>query len=153
MELPEQRRFPVNVVNMIPADVPGRYWQKSRRTKIAGVGNEREPENGLVELDRGLYRFRPHFCPVDFGGEGGLQVDAEGFVDPKRLNHFRHICSRDFFLISVGRGKVLQPMNLAEAEELMDWVYRISKNAPSIVATTEAPSCRGIALEKCGRKV
>ncbi len=52
-----------------------------------------------------------------------------------------------FFLISVGRGKVLQPLSPEEGEELMGWVYRTSKIAPFIVATTEAPSYRRVALE------
>jgi radical SAM protein len=52
-----------------------------------------------------------------------------------------------FFLISVGRGKVLQPLEAAEAEKLMGWVYELSKTAPFIVATTEAPSFRRVALE------
>lgn len=53
-----------------------------------------------------------------------------------------------FFLIPVGRGKVLQALPAEEAEELMRWVYNTSKTAPFIVATTEAPSYRRVALEQ-----
>jgi radical SAM protein len=53
-----------------------------------------------------------------------------------------------FFLISVGRGKVLQPLTPAEGENLMTWIYETSRTAPFIVATTEAPSYRRVALEK-----
>src|SRR5579871_937882 len=53
-----------------------------------------------------------------------------------------------FFLISVGRGKVLQPLSPAEGEDLMGWIYEISGAAPFIVATTEAPSYRRVALQK-----
>ena len=53
-----------------------------------------------------------------------------------------------FFLISVGRGKVLQPLTPAEGEKLMEWIYETSRTAPFIVATTEAPSYRRVALEK-----
>jgi radical SAM protein len=53
-----------------------------------------------------------------------------------------------FFLISVGRGKVLQPMSAEAGEELMRWVYDTAKAAPFIVATTEAPSYRRVALER-----
>lgn len=54
-----------------------------------------------------------------------------------------------FFLISVGRGKVLQPMEAAEAEELMRWVYRTSQeSAPMILSTTEAPSYRRVVIEE-----
>ena len=52
-----------------------------------------------------------------------------------------------FFLISVGRGKVLQPLPAEDGEELMRWVYETAKAAPFIVATTEAPSYRRVALE------
>jgi len=51
-----------------------------------------------------------------------------------------------FFLISVGRGKVLQPLAPEEAEMLMGWIYETSRRAPFIIATTEAPSYRKIAL-------
>ncbi|MCZ2146341.1 MAG: TIGR04053 family radical SAM/SPASM domain-containing protein [Bryobacterales bacterium] len=53
-----------------------------------------------------------------------------------------------FFLISVGRGKVLQPLAPEDAERLMGWIYDTSRIAPFIVATTEAPSFRRVALER-----
>lgn len=53
-----------------------------------------------------------------------------------------------FFLISVGRGKVLQPLPADEAEALMAWIHEASLTAPFTVATTEAPSFRRVALEQ-----
>jgi radical SAM protein len=53
-----------------------------------------------------------------------------------------------FFLISVGRGKMLQPLSPQEGESLMGWVYETSRVSPFVVATTEAPSYRRFALEK-----
>jgi radical SAM protein len=53
-----------------------------------------------------------------------------------------------FFLISVGRGRVLQPLSPEEGERLMSWIYATSKIAPFVVATTEAPSYRRVALER-----
>jgi MoaA/NifB/PqqE/SkfB family radical SAM enzyme len=53
-----------------------------------------------------------------------------------------------FFLISVGRGKVLQPLSPEDSEKLMQWVYTTSNKAPFIVATTEAPSYRRVVLEQ-----
>jgi len=53
-----------------------------------------------------------------------------------------------FFLISVGRGKVLEPLSAGDAEGLMGWIYEISKTAPFIVATTEAPSYRRVAVQR-----
>jgi radical SAM protein len=52
-----------------------------------------------------------------------------------------------FFLISVGRGKVLQPLSPLEAEDLMHWIHQTSRVAPFTVSTTEAPSFRRVALE------
>jgi radical SAM protein with 4Fe4S-binding SPASM domain len=53
-----------------------------------------------------------------------------------------------FFLISVGRGKVLQPVTPERGEDLMRWIYDISRVAPFTVATTEAPSYRRVALNR-----
>jgi len=53
-----------------------------------------------------------------------------------------------FFLISVGRGKMLQPLSPEEGERLMGWVYETSRVSPFVVATTEAPSYRRFALEQ-----
>ncbi len=53
-----------------------------------------------------------------------------------------------FFLISVGRGKVLEPLAGEKAEELMEWVYETAKTAPFVVATTEAPSYRRVAIQR-----
>jgi len=53
-----------------------------------------------------------------------------------------------FFLISVGLGKVLQPLSPAEGEKLMRWIHQTSTEAPFTVATTEAPSYRRVALER-----
>ena len=53
-----------------------------------------------------------------------------------------------FFLIAVGRGKVLQPLAPAEAEDLMRWIYHTGKQSPFVIATTEAPSYRRIAIEE-----
>ena len=53
-----------------------------------------------------------------------------------------------FFLISVGRGKVLEALSPEAAETLMSWIYETSKVAPFTVATTEAPSYRRVAVER-----
>lgn len=53
-----------------------------------------------------------------------------------------------FFLISVGRGKVLEALSPEEGEKLMQWIYDTSLDSPFIVATTEAPSYRRVALQR-----
>ncbi|HUY80740.1 MAG TPA: TIGR04053 family radical SAM/SPASM domain-containing protein [Acidobacteriaceae bacterium] len=51
-----------------------------------------------------------------------------------------------FFLIEVGRGKTLQPIAPEQGEELMRWVFDLSREAPFQIKTTEAPSFRRLAL-------
>ena len=51
-----------------------------------------------------------------------------------------------FFLIAVGRGKVLQPITPERGEELMHWVYNLANVSPFAIKTTEAPSYRRVAL-------
>jgi radical SAM protein len=53
-----------------------------------------------------------------------------------------------FFLISVGRGKVLQALSPEDGEKLMNWIHETSQIASFTVATTEAPSFRRVALER-----
>jgi radical SAM protein len=53
-----------------------------------------------------------------------------------------------FYLIAVGRGKLLQPVTPQRGEELMRWAFNLSIDAPFVVATTEAPSYRRVALEQ-----
>jgi len=53
-----------------------------------------------------------------------------------------------FFLIAVGRGKVLQPITPEHGEEVMNWAFDLSRTAPFTVATTEAPSYRRVALDR-----
>lgn len=51
-----------------------------------------------------------------------------------------------FYLIAVGRGKVLEPVTPERGEELMRWTYNLAKEAPFAIKTTEAPSYRRVAL-------
>ncbi|HET9100691.1 MAG TPA: TIGR04053 family radical SAM/SPASM domain-containing protein [Acidobacteriaceae bacterium] len=57
-----------------------------------------------------------------------------------------------FFLIAVGRGKTLQPVSPEHGEDLMRWIYDLSRTAPFQVKTTEAPSYRRIALSEMRRE-
>ena len=52
-----------------------------------------------------------------------------------------------FFLISTGRGKMLQSLTADQAEKCLRWIYQLSKTSPFAIRTTEAPSYRRVALE------
>jgi len=53
-----------------------------------------------------------------------------------------------FFLIAVGRGRILRPVTPARGEAIMNWVYDVRHAARFAIKTTEAPSYRRIALER-----
>jgi AdoMet-dependent heme synthase len=53
-----------------------------------------------------------------------------------------------FFLISVGRGKALNPVSPEEGERIMNWVLDLVPSAPFAVKTTEAPSYRRLAVNR-----
>ena len=51
-----------------------------------------------------------------------------------------------FFLIAVGRGRMLEEIAAEKSDEVMNWVYDIAREAPFAVKTTEAPHYRRVAL-------
>ncbi len=53
-----------------------------------------------------------------------------------------------FFLIAVGRGKMLQEIPAAQSDDVMNWVFDIARKAPFAVKTTEAPHYRRVALTR-----
>lgn len=53
-----------------------------------------------------------------------------------------------FFLIGVGRGKSLQSITAAQAEQLFHWLYERSKEAPFAIKTTEAMHFRRVAYQR-----
>jgi radical SAM protein len=55
-----------------------------------------------------------------------------------------------FFLIAVGRGKMLEEIPPEESDRVMDWIYDVAKEAPFAVKTTEAPHYRRVALKRMG---
>jgi radical SAM protein len=52
-----------------------------------------------------------------------------------------------FFLVPIGRGRVLKPINPQQAETVMSWLCEVSETAPFGVKTTEAPHYRRVALQ------
>jgi radical SAM protein len=70
----------------------------------------------------------------------------------ERLKDFAVMRWSMFFLIAVGRGKLLQPVTAQRGEEIMRWAYNLSQESPFVVATTEAPSYRRVALEQMRAK-
>ncbi len=53
-----------------------------------------------------------------------------------------------FFLVPVGRGKILGAVTAEQTEHLLEWLYDFSKTAPFAIKTTEAHHYRRVALQK-----
>ncbi len=53
-----------------------------------------------------------------------------------------------FFLIPVGRGRMLGQVTSAQCEEMLQWLYGMSKESPFVITTTEAPHYRRVALQR-----
>ncbi|MBI2561729.1 MAG: TIGR04053 family radical SAM/SPASM domain-containing protein [candidate division NC10 bacterium] len=52
-----------------------------------------------------------------------------------------------FFLVSVGRGRALRPIEAAECERTLRWLARQASAWPFTVTTTEAPQFRRVVIE------
>jgi len=52
-----------------------------------------------------------------------------------------------FFLVSVGRGRALRPLEAAECERTLRWLARQAPEWPFTVTTTEAPQFRRVVIE------
>jgi radical SAM protein len=55
-----------------------------------------------------------------------------------------------FFLVPVGRGRVLDPITPERAESVMEWLLETADDAPFGIKTTEAPHYRRVAMERAG---
>jgi radical SAM protein len=92
-----------------------------------------------------------------WAGEVGLPLQVNTLVGAETVDDlpatFALLCDLPvtrwsmFFLISVGRGRVLEALSPIAGEALMHWIWDVSRRAPFAVATTEAPSYRRVALE------
>jgi len=52
-----------------------------------------------------------------------------------------------FFLVPVGRGRVLTPIPPERAERVLSWLHEVSEAAPFGLKTTEAPHYRRVAIQ------
>jgi radical SAM protein len=55
-----------------------------------------------------------------------------------------------FFLVPVGRGRLLAGLSPEHAESVLEWLQETSESVPFGVKTTEAPSYRRVALQRQG---
>jgi radical SAM protein len=53
-----------------------------------------------------------------------------------------------FFLVPVGRGRLLDPVSPARAESVMSWLHDLDGRVPFGIKTTEAPHYRRVGLQR-----
>lgn len=53
-----------------------------------------------------------------------------------------------FFLVPVGRGRILEPIEPERADAVMEWLTEVSDTEPFGVKTTEAPQYRRVAMQR-----
>ncbi|MGQ3414187.1 TIGR04053 family radical SAM/SPASM domain-containing protein [Natrinema sp. LN54] len=53
-----------------------------------------------------------------------------------------------FFLVPIGRGRVLEPIEPERADAVMEWLAEVSDEEPFGVKTTEAPQYRRVAMQR-----
>ncbi|MBI4240281.1 MAG: TIGR04053 family radical SAM/SPASM domain-containing protein [Candidatus Rokubacteria bacterium] len=53
-----------------------------------------------------------------------------------------------FFLVPMGRGRVLGQLTAARCEELLQWLVQVSRESRFVVTTTEAPHYRRVVLQR-----
>ncbi|NGM67585.1 TIGR04053 family radical SAM/SPASM domain-containing protein [Natronolimnobius sp. AArcel1] len=53
-----------------------------------------------------------------------------------------------FFLVPVGRGRILEPIDPETADAVMAWLHTVSTDEPFGLKTTEAPQYRRVALQR-----
>lgn len=88
----------------------------------------------------------------------GLRVQINTLVAAETLDDLPAIyqllltlkiaCWSLFFLIPIGRGRLLQEVDPGRSEAIMVWIFESSSAVPFSVRTTEAPSYRRVALSR-----
>ncbi|WP_254863058.1 TIGR04053 family radical SAM/SPASM domain-containing protein [Halovivax gelatinilyticus] len=53
-----------------------------------------------------------------------------------------------FFLVPVGRGRILDPISPERAESVMEWLYDVRREASFALKTTEAPMYRRVVAQR-----
>jgi AdoMet-dependent heme synthase len=164
----EARRLKL-MVSITPSATPGLtpdVLAKLRDHEIESIGLSLDGSSaGRHDAIRGVDGcFERTICAAQAASDLGLPVQINTLVFQETagdlpqiyelLKSFQIMRWSLFFLVSVGRGKMLQPLTPGQGEECMNWVFDVSEAAPFQIKTTEAPSFRRVALnrmKKAGR--
>jgi radical SAM protein len=133
---------------------------KLKEHEIGSIGLSLDGSNALRhEAVRGVEGcFDRTISAIRAAGNLGLPIQINTLVSQETVDDLPQIyellktlpitCWSLFSLISVGRGKLLQPLAPGQGEKYLNWVFDLSQGAPFRIKTTEAPSYRRVALDR-----
>ncbi len=148
--------------SLAPAVTPDFTLDRLRSLKAAGIqtislsldGSDPERHDGLRGVDG---TFDMTMRAAEWANEVGLPIQVNTLVTDTTLDDLPatyEAVSRMgilrwslFFLISVGRGSVLQEITPAQSEKLFHWLYGLSKEGRFQIKTTEATHYRRVAIK------
>ena len=161
-ELLEEARGRGVGVSLSPASTPELTREKMVRMQQAGTRAISISIDGSnPTLHDGVRRVPGTFDlamrELDWAGELGLPVQINTLVTaatmPDLPKLYRVLCTKPiqrwtlFFLIRTGRGRMLQEITAAKAEEILVWLDELRGEAPFQVSTTEALHFRRVTAQ------
>ncbi len=153
-------------VSVAPSATPLLTAESLRQLKVAGVEAISLSLDGSTAASHDAIRGIPGTYERTLGAarvarEVGLPFQVNTLVCAETLDElpavYEHVIEMGaarwslFFLVSVGRGQVLQPVSSERTEALLGWVATLSRpprRGGVVVTTTEAPHLRRVALEQ-----
>ncbi|GAB7008395.1 radical SAM protein [Halorubrum trueperi] len=109
---------------------------------------------------RGEESFESTMAAAKAAGEAGLPLQinttvcaetVEALPDVRdRVRELGAVLWSVFFLVPVGRGRILDPISPARAEAVMEWLHGVAVEERFGVKTTEAPFYRRVGLQESG---
>ena len=150
-------------VLVAPSVTPLLTREKLQALKVAGVetmslsldGSTAERHDGLRQVPGTFFRTLEAIRDIL---DAGIQLQINTLVTQETLTDIEEIHRLVtllgvprwslFFLITVGRGRLLGQLSPEECEALFHWVYDRSREGGTAVTTTEAPHYRRVALQR-----
>jgi len=127
-----------------------------RRMALSLDGATRESHDRF----RGEESFESTLEAAEAASDAGLPLQVNTTVCAETLDELPAIRDRVgelgavlwsvFFLVPVGRGRILDPIAPERAEHVMEWLHGVAESAPFGVKTTEAPFYRRVGLQSDG---
>ncbi|ACM56808.1 radical SAM protein [Halorubrum lacusprofundi] len=127
-----------------------------RRMALSLDGATRESHDRF----RGEESFESTLEAAEAASEAGLPLQINTTVCAETVDELPAIRDRVrdlgavlwsvFFLVAVGRGRILEPIAPERAEDVMEWLHGVAESEPFGVKTTEAPFYRRVGLQSDG---